>query len=337
MLRSVTSSSAKAQFPTRYFASSATPSSFGKSHEELESLAQEKAGLTSTYIQEFGKSHEELESLAQEKAGLTPNSLQEFGKSHEELESLAQEKAGLSTTPLQEIQEISVSRVAGGCGAEIHGADLNNISKSSATTIRQALLDHNVIFFRNQNLTPAEFLSFTSHFGKPVEYPFVSGIEGYPEVIEVLKKETETGANFGGVWHSDTTYLPEPPVGSILLAQEVPSVGGDTLWSNQYAAYEALSPGLKETLGQLRCVQSSAKADASKTREDRVKDSGRGAEHMEVLHPVVRTHPETGRKALFCNVAHTTRFERWTEEESMPLLKFLFGHQVKLEFTCRLR
>lgn len=234
-------------------------------------------------------------------------------------------------------RSISVARVAGGCGAEIRGVDLKKLNDTTAPTIRQALLDHNVIFFRDQDLTPAEFLSFTSHFGKPVEYPFVSGIEGYPEVIEVLKKETETGANFGGVWHSDTTYLPEPPMGSVLLAREVPSFGGDTMWSNQYAAYEAFSSGLKDILGQLRCVQSSAKADASKTREDRVKDSGRGAEHMEVFHPVVRTHPETGRKALFSNVAHTTRFEGWSEEESMPLLKFLFQHQIKMEFTCRLR
>lgn len=260
-----------------------------------------------------------------------------LGKHHAELESLAQAKSSTSTQTPQSRQNLSVARVAGGCGAEVSGVNLKNINKPIATIIRQALLEHHVVFFRDQDLTPAEFLSFSSYFGEPVEYPFISGIKGYPEVIEVLKKESETGANFGGVWHSDTTYLPNPPMGSTLLAREVPPVGGDTMWSNQYAAYESLSPGLKEVLGRLRCVQSSSKADTSKTREDRVKDSGRGADHMETLHPVVRTHPETGRKALFLNVAHTTRFEGWTEEESMPLLKFLFGHQVKMEFTCRLR
>jgi taurine dioxygenase len=152
-----------------------------------------------------------------------------------------------------------------------------------------------------------------------------------------LKKETETGSNFGGIWHSDTTYLPEPPMGSVLLAKEVPVVGGDTLWANQYAAYEGLSEGLKHTLAGLQCVQSSAKADATKTREDRVKDSGRGTEHMEQLHPVIRTHPETGKKALFVNAAHTVRFDGWTEDESTPLLQYLSRHQVKPEFTCRLR
>lgn len=234
-------------------------------------------------------------------------------------------------------KNIQVERVAGGCGAFIHNIDLRSLTNDTAKIVRQALLDNNVIFFRNQHLSPSEFLHFTSFFGKPVEYPFVKGLDGYPEVIEVLKKETETGANFGGVWHSDTTYLPEPPMGSILLAKEVPSIGGDTLWANQYQAYDSLSLGLKRTLEPLLCVQSSAKADASKTREDRIADSGRKTDHMEQLHPVVRTHPETGRKALFVNVAHTTRFEGWTEDESAPLLQYLHKHQVKPEFTCRLK
>lgn len=232
-----------------------------------------------------------------------------------------------------------VKRIAGGCGAEISNIDLRALNSSTAKDIRQALLDNLVIFFREQHLEPAEFLKFVGFFGQPVEYPFVKGIDNnFPEIIEVLKKENETGSNFGGVWHSDTTYLPEPPMGSVLLAREIPPVGGDTLWANQYLAYETLSEGLKKALDSLRCVQSSAKADASKTREDRVKDSGKGSQqHMEQLHPVVRTHPETGKKALFVNVAHTTKFVGWTEEESQPLLQYLHEHQIKPEFTCRLR
>lgn len=218
----------------------------------------------------------------------------------------------------------------------ITGVDLRNINDSSARDIRQAFLDNQVVFFRDQDLTPDDFLKFTSYFGKPVEYPFVSGIEGYPEIIQVLKKENEK-TNFGGVWHSDTTYLPEPPMASVLLARELPPFGGDTMFANQYKAYEALSDGLKKTLEPLRCIQSSAKAAASKTREDRIADSGRGSDHMEQKHPAVRTHPETGRKALFVNVAHTARFDGWTEEESAPLLNYLFLHQIKPEFTCRFR
>lgn len=233
--------------------------------------------------------------------------------------------------------KVHVERVGGGCGAFVSNVDLKTLDESTAKDVRQALLDNQVIFFRNQDLSPREFLDFTAFFGKPVEYPFVKGIDGFPEVIQVLKKETETGANFGGVWHSDTTYLPEPPMGSVLLAREVPAVGGDTLFANQYKAYEALSDGLKKTLDPLICVQSSAKAAASKTREDRIADSGKGSDHMEQFHPAVRTHPETGRKALFVNVAHTARFDGWTEEESAPLLNYLYTHQVKPEFTCRLK
>ncbi|CAK3790834.1 (R)-phenoxypropionate alpha-ketoglutarate-dioxygenase [Lecanosticta acicola] len=227
--------------------------------------------------------------------------------------------------------------IAGSCGAIIKNINLKNLDPPNTNAIRQSLLQNGVIFFRDQDLSPQQFLDFTSHFGEPVEYPFVNGIEGFPKIIQVLKKENER-TNFGGVWHSDTTYLPEPPMASVLLARELPPFGGDTMFADQYLAYEALSDGLKSLLnGGLRCIQSSAKAAASKTREDRIADSGTQTDHMEQSHPVVRTHPETGRKALFVNVAHTDRFEGWTEEESRPLLEWLFRHQIQPEFTCRLR
>ncbi len=176
-------------------------------------------------------------------------------------------------------------------------------------------------------------MAFARCFGKPVEYPFVKGIEGFPEVIEVRKLEHEKH-NFGGVWHSDTAYLDEPPMGSMLLAREVPPYGGDTEFANQYAAYEALSPGMRRMLDGLVAVNTSSKADATRTREDMVKEYPR--EYV-AEHPAVRTHPETGRKALYVNVGHTARFRGLTEQESAPLLEFLFRHQVKLEFTCRFR
>ena len=187
------------------------------------------------------------------------------------------------------------------------------------------------MFLRGQNLDPAQFMEFARAMGKPVEYPFVKGIAGFPEVIEVKKLEHERH-NFGGIWHSDTAYLDEPPMGSMLLAREIPPYGGDTEFASQYAAYEALSDGMKRLLEGLFAVNSSAKADVTRTREDRVKQYSR---HYEAEHPVVRTHPETGRKALYVNVGHTVRFRGMTEQESAPLLDFLFGHQVKLEFTCR--
>lgn len=228
---------------------------------------------------------------------------------------------------------MQVRRIAGALGAEITGIDL--AKEIPAKEIRAAFLEHQVLFFRDQPLTPAQFMAFARAMGKPVEYPFVKGLEGFPEVIEVKKLEHERH-NFGGIWHSDTAYLAEPPMGSMLLAREVPPHGGDTLFASQYLAYEALSAGLKDVLGRLKAVNTSAKADVSKTREDRIRSDGKAdAKEYAAEHPVVRTHPETGRRALYVNVAHTARFQDMTEEESAPLLQFLFQHQVKPEFTCR--
>ena len=234
-------------------------------------------------------------------------------------------------------RHIEVRRVAGALGAEIHGVDLSKPRPAEVTAeIRRAWLENLVVFFRGQSLDSAQYMAFAESMGTPVEYPFVKGIDGWPRIIEVKKLEHEK-VNFGGVWHSDTAYLPEPPMASMLMAKELPPYGGDTLFANQYAAYEALSEGLKRMLDGMTAVNSSARADVSKTREDRLKSDGRGdaPARYDSEHPVVRTHPETGRKALYVNIAHTASFSGWSEEESAPLLNYLFQHQVKPEFTCR--
>jgi alpha-ketoglutarate-dependent taurine dioxygenase len=232
---------------------------------------------------------------------------------------------------------IEVRRVAGALGAEVLGVDLSRpLDAAEVAALRRAWLEHLVLFFRDQHLAPAQYMAFAQQLGKPIEYPFVKGIEGFPEIIEVKKLEHET-VNFGGIWHSDTAYLAEPPMASMLLAREVPPFGGDTLFANMYLAYETLSEGMQRLLAGLRAVNSSAKADVSRTREDRIRSDGRadGREEYAAEHPVVRTHPETGRKALYVNVAHTVRFAGMTEAESAPLLGFLFTHQVHPEHTCR--
>lgn len=230
-----------------------------------------------------------------------------------------------------------VRRLSGSIGAEILGVNLAaEPGHNIIAAIRQVWLEHGVVFFRDQDLPPAGFLDFARRFGEVVEYPFIKGIEGFPEIIPVVKLEHET-QNFGGIWHSDTAYLDTPPMGTMLIAREVPPFGGDTLFANQYLAYETLSDGMKRMLEGLVAVNSSAKADVTRTREDRVRDSAKADAKREFLaeHPVVRTHPETGRKALYVNVAHTLRFKDMTEAESAPLLDFLFRHQARVEFTCR--
>lgn len=234
---------------------------------------------------------------------------------------------------------IAVTPVAPALGAELAGVDLRQpLDGETVAEIRRAFLEHQVVFFRGQDLDSAAFLAFARRFGRPVEYPFVRGIEGFPEIIEVLKREHET-VNFGGIWHSDTAYLETPPMGTMLIAREVPPRGGDTLFASMYRAYETLPPALRRRLEGARAVNCSAKADVTRTREDRIRDSPAADVKTvyEAEHPVVRTHPETGRKALYVNVAHTVRLAGETEAESRALLEELFRHQTRAEFTCRFR
>jgi len=234
-------------------------------------------------------------------------------------------------------RHIEVQPISGALGAEVSGVDLAHaLSDEVVAEIRQAFLDHLVLFFRGQHLTPAAQLEFARRFGEPMEYPQLKGLPECPLITPVIKLEHERH-NFGGVWHSDTTYLERPPMASMLYAVEIPPYGGDTLFANQYLAYETLSPGMRETLARLRGVNTSTKADVTRSREDRLRAAGVESKALSAAHPVVRTHPETGRRALYINAGHTSHFEGWTEAESASLLAFLFAHQTKPEFTCRFR
>jgi taurine dioxygenase len=232
--------------------------------------------------------------------------------------------------------KISIKKIAGALGAEIEGLELGvPLDAATVLAVRQALLDNLVIFFRDQDLTPDSFLAFAKTMGAPVEYPMLKGIEGYPTIVEIKKLEQDRN-NFGGIWHADTTYLETPAMGAMLYALEVPPHGGDTLFANQYLAYETLSEPLRHFLDGLTAINSSAKADVSKTREDMIRQAGDAPPRNFVSqHPAVRTHPETGRRALYVNVAHTSHFKGMTEEESAPILNYLFHHQTRAEFTCR--
>jgi taurine dioxygenase len=234
-----------------------------------------------------------------------------------------------STAPL------AVRRAAGALGAEVRGIQLSpDLPEATIAHLRRLWLEHSVLFFRDQDLPPTAFAAFARRFGEVVHYPFLKGLPEAPEVIPVAKLEHER-INFGGLWHSDTAYLDEPPMATMLIAREVPPHGGDTLFASGYAAYEALSDGMKRLLEPLRAVNSSAKAERTRTREDRA--AGEERKVLEAEHPVVRTHPETGRKALYVNGGHALRLAGMSEEESAGLLEYLFHHQVRPEFTCRFR
>ena len=236
-------------------------------------------------------------------------------------------------------RHIDVRPVAGALGAEVAGVDASRqVPDEVIAEVRRALLEYLVIFMRGQRLEPRSQRDFARRFGTPMVYPFVNGVKGFPEVTPVIKAEGDT-VNFGGIWHSDTTYQQRPPLGSLLFAREVPPAGGDTEFANMYLAFERLSPGMRRMLERLVAINVSGKGRARATRSAMLGMSGTGLaeDALSASHPVVRVHPETGRKALYVNVAHTSGFEGMSADESAPLLEFLFAHLSRPEFTCRFR
>lgn len=234
---------------------------------------------------------------------------------------------------------LTIRKVAGALGAELGGVDLSGpLDSDTIAAIRAALNAHQVIFFRDQTLTPDQQLAFGRRFGPLNIHPYVSGMADHPEVMEIIKEPTDK-LNFGGGWHSDMSFLETPSIGSILYAVETPEFGGDTLFASQAAAYDALSEGLKATLEGLRAVHSAGREYSAKGASAQKRASMQVAEAEglagEFIHPVVKVHPETGRKALYVNPAFTMRFDGWTRRESRPLLDYLFEHSRQEAFTCR--
>ncbi len=227
----------------------------------------------------------------------------------------------------------------GGVGAEVLGVDLSkDLTNSEFATMRDAFAEYGVIFFRDQNLSPEQHIAFAQRWGDINVNRFFKAVDDYPQIAEVLKEPDQT-ANIGGGWHTDHSYDIEPAMGSMLLAREVPEKGGDTMFANMYSAYDALSDGLKKTLDSLNAVHSSRHIFGDQS-EVYSKDSDIGnrignsaAATQDAVHPVIITHPISGRKALYVNMAFTLRFDGWTAEESKPLLDFLYTHACKPEFT----
>jgi taurine dioxygenase len=236
---------------------------------------------------------------------------------------------------------LSVRRVAGALGAEIHGVDLaKDLDDDTFVAIRDAFHEHQVIFFREQSLTPEQHLRFGRRFGPLNVHPYVKGMADHPEVMEIIK-EPQDRVNFGGGWHSDMSFLERPSIGSILFAVQTPEHGGDTLFASMTAAYDALSPGLKQTLEGLRAVHSAAReysaSGASAAKRSSMAIAEADGHVGEYVHPVVKIHPVTGRKALYVNPAFTMKFEGWSTRESRALLDYLYNHARYEGFTCRFR
>ncbi len=235
---------------------------------------------------------------------------------------------------------IRVRPTTGVLGADVDGVDLSTpLDDAAVADLRRALLDHHVLFFRGQDLTPGQQMAFGRRFGELDTHPFVEGRADHPEVLEIVTEPDDT-FNFGGGWHTDVTFLPEPDLGSILYAVEVPDAGGDTLFADQHAAYDALSDMMKGLLDGLRAVHSAGPQYGDggySTRSRSMTTTNADLAATAVEHPVVRTHPETGRKGLYVNPAFCTGIVGMRREESRALLGFLYRHATREELTCRFR
>ncbi len=246
-------------------------------------------------------------------------------------------------------RRIEVKPIAGALGAEISGVDLGRLDDATFKEIEAAWLEHLVVFFRNQAITPEQQLAFAKRFGAIHHHPFMKGMDAYPDILEIIKEEGDTKA-FGEVWHTDQMFNPKPAKATILYAKETPDAGGDTLFANMYLAYETLSEPMQALLEGVKTWNVGDRKRLGRTNEIAAARDGRYAGNQkmaakvrdpgdvptEAAHPLVRTHPETGRKALYIS-NHTQTLHGFKDDEARPIIDFLRMHAVEPEFTCRFR
>ncbi len=230
-------------------------------------------------------------------------------------------------------ETIEVHPISGSVGAIVNGVDLSKLTDAEFDEIAQALLAHQVIFFRDQELELDAYLDFAKRWGKIALYPYMKGLVSHPEILQIVKNPTDTYA-FGNAWHTDSSFLPIPPKLTMLHALEVPDTGGDTLFASLYHAYDTLSDGMRELLDGLRVLNIGDQPLQRFSEVESMSQRDPGEEKVRAHHPVIRTHPETGRKALYIG-HHTVEFEGMTSDESAPLIKFLIEHATQPEFTGR--
>ncbi len=249
----------------------------------------------------------------------------------------------MQTLTTDNYETIGVFPLSHAVGAEIDGVDIAaGVSEKQFAEIRRAFTDYSVIFFRGQSLSPDQHIAFAQRWGKINVNRFFQPVESHPIIAEV-RKEAHQKSNIGAAWHTDHSYDEIPAMGSILYARAVPEVGGDTLFASMYAAYETLSDGMKKMLHSLRAEHSSRhvfgeQAYVGIDTDDIGERLGNiSAATQDAVHPVVIRHPLSGRPALYVNGDFTVKFEGWSQQESQPLLDFLYQHARQNEFTCRFK
>lgn len=237
-----------------------------------------------------------------------------------------------------------VSPLTGRFGAEVTDVDLSQpLSVSDLRTIEDAFAQHSVLCFRDQTLSVDQFEAFALQFGSFGETPYITPMDGHPDVLRLLRLADESGPLFGSGWHSDWSFQDEPPSATLLYGVDIPPAGGDTAFTNQALAFETLSPVMQKMLLGLNGVHSARRSygprgtfgqqDSSRSMEIKGDESALRT----VCHPLVRTHPITGRRSLFVNEVYTVGIEGLSDEEAQAILTLLFHHSRRIDLTCRVR
>jgi taurine dioxygenase len=231
---------------------------------------------------------------------------------------------------------LTVEPVTTAVGAVIRGVDLSRpLDDDTIALIRRAYNERGALFFRDQHLDSDQLIAFGSRFGPLTASNMKQyDVEGYDDIEEVRKKAGDTVVN-GGEWHTDQSFRAKPIMGTLLAARKVPAFGGDTIFVNVAAAFDALSDGLKQTLRGMRAVHTNAHRPQQIRKQAEMAAAGQLVSFEEAVHPVVGRHPENHREVLYVNRTYTVRFDGWTAAESEPLLRFLFEHVMRPEFGAR--
>jgi taurine dioxygenase len=232
-------------------------------------------------------------------------------------------------------KHMTVKPITGAMGAEVFGIDLSKpLSDAAVAEVKSAWTDYLVLIFRDQDLTDQQQADFSARFGPIIPHPYVKGLPEIPEIFRIIR---EPGENFSwdGFYHSDLMFLERPPKGATLYAKECPPFGADTAFCNLYLAYETLSDGMKDMLEGLEAVNDSGDPIKYSSKYQSMEELAKN-DSMAATHPVVRYNPDTGRKALFVSLAFTKKFKGWTEQESLPLLTYLYEHSIQAHLGCRL-
>ena len=228
---------------------------------------------------------------------------------------------------------MDIKLLSGALGAEISGMNLKDTSLKNFEIINNLLLEHKVIFFRRQNITPEEQLTLASRFGPIEQHAYVKGLDEYPEIVRIIKKPDEKN-QWGENWHSDVSYNVKPTKAVILKSIKIPPVGGDTMFANMELAWETLDESIKEKIKNKKAIHSSLGAKFFIEDYKAMESNGNYDEYSNE-HPIVRTHPETRKKILFVNWTYTKKIIGMDKKESDEILNEIFKHQARLDFTCR--